>query len=321
MRHSGSHDFLRINRDEYVDPVWRALRATLHLAGKAQAYSNRADEFLRDLRAHKLFVEDQDRYWRLHPRLRARAGTPVLGDYISTQIGQHRVTVFASDLRLNNDGPTMPAARLLTQLLAEAQPRLVLYVGLGGGMTATHQAGDVAVASRARYNLRGDLEGSVVNNQTYGGAWAAPGPIFDDIRFAPLREPALMPASPHYEQIPNPQPAQHQPIVRLENLPIMTAPRLTEDFFDIPTPDVGEPSYWGDVACAVDMDAAPVAAACGVAVPCALVVGHATPPIKRLRYDFDGSLRRGWAEHMFNSFAVEAANNAAIVVARIIDRT
>lgn len=93
------NDFLRIG-DDYIDPVWRSLLLALDVKEKAKPYSNRADEFLNDLRAHKLFVEDKDRYWRLHPRLRVRAGSgePLLGESVSTQIGKHRVTLFASDV-------------------------------------------------------------------------------------------------------------------------------------------------------------------------------------------------------------------------------
>jgi hypothetical protein len=98
-------------------------------------------------------------------------------------------------------------------------------------------------------------------------------------------------------------------------LPVLTSPRITDDFFSIASPDPGA-SYWGDVACAVDMDATTVAAACGSSIQCALVVGHATPAIKRLQAD----LRQGWAEHMFKHFAEHAAENAAKVAERIVSR-
>jgi hypothetical protein len=309
------NDFKKLNDGSYVDPLWLALRRALNVTARDRPYSNRADTFLSELRAQKLFAEDRDRFWRLHPRLRGR-GEPLLGEHVSVQVNSRQVTLFGSDLRLNTDGPTMPVARLLSQLLSEAQPRLVVHVGLGGGVIADHQGGDVTVASRGRYLLRGELAGSAVNEQTFGGIWSAPAGLFSGINLASLQEPALMPASPHYERIPNPQPAPHTPVIRVEpTLPVLTSPRITDDFFSVASPDTG-PSYWGDIACAVDMDAATVAATCGSTTPCALVVGHATPAIKRLQAD----LRQGWAEHMFDHFAEAAAENAAKVVERIVSR-
>lgn len=316
---AAADEFLPTNSGKFVDPVWQALREVLGLSGSPAAYSHGANEFLAELRAHKLFLEDRDRFWRLHPPLRQRRGAFITGVYHQGTAGGRSAIVFASDLRLNTDGPTMPVVRLLTQLVREAQPRLVVHVGLGAGVRAEHQIGDVVVTNRARFELRGELEGSRLNDQTYGGAWRPAPSLVDGLTFDELREPALLPPSPHYEDIPHPQPPPHRPQVRLENLPVVTRPRVTDTIFDIPSPDAGDPSYWAEAACAVDMDAAPVAAACGELLPCAFVLGLAAPAIRRFEYDYESSLRRAWAEHMVTSFATESARNAAQVVRRIIE--
>ena len=317
---AAADEFLSGDAADPVDPVWLAIRQEFGLSGTAVNYSHGANDFLAELRAHQLFLEDRDRFWRLHPPLRQREGAFIAGRYHAFSLSGRRVIAFASDLRLNTDGPTMPAMRLFTQLVREAQPRLVVYVGLGAGVLPDHQAGDVEVTPSARFELRGELEGSAVNDQTFGGAWQPDSSLFQGLAFEELREPPLLAPSPHYENVPAPQPPAHRPEVRLEKLPVVTRPLVTDTLFDIPSPDPGDRSYWGDVACSVDMNAAAAAAACEKSVPCAIIIGLATPAIRRFENDYEGSLRRAWADVMIDSFAVPAALNAAKATRRVVER-
>jgi hypothetical protein len=212
--------------------------------------------------------------------------------------------------------------RLLPQIVRETEPNLVLYLGVGAGAHPEHQGGDVAVTNKARFKLRGELEGSPLNDQTFGGVWEpAPG-IFQGLAFAELQEPQLLPPSPHYENIPPPQPPKHTPKVRVEALPVITRPLVSDinALFEIPSPNPEDSSYWwGEDGCAVDMDAASVGAVCGERLPCAFVIGIVSPAIHRFKYDFESNLRLAWAKHMIREFATQATINAAQVVRRIIE--
>jgi hypothetical protein len=182
--------------------------------------------------------------------------------------------------------------------------------------------GDVALSVGGLLALRGELEGTPLNNRTYGHAWALGGELVQGLAFSPLQEPELLAPSPHYGNEPPPRPPVHQPQARVERLPVMTRPRVTDDLFDIPSPDPGDRGfYWGETACAVDMDAAAVAAACGEHIRCGLVIGLAVPGIRRFEYDYESSLRRAWAAHFLRSFAADAARNVAVTVRTVIERT
>ncbi len=303
----------------YIDPVWEALRQALGMSGRSQSYSRGSTEFLAELRAHKLHLDERDRYWRLHPRLRTWRGEFFIGRYHRATINGRSVCAFGAELRLNTDGPTMPVLRLLNQLVREAAPRFVLYVGIGGGVRAEHQAGEVVVTGHARFDLRGELESSPINGQTMGGAWTPDPGAFVGLEFAELQEPALLPPSPHYHADDPPQPPPHTPRVRVDPLPVLTRPEIMEPLFDVPSPDPTDRDYRGDIGSAIDMDAAPIGAACGEHLPCAFVIGLASPAIRRFPYDYQGSLRSAWAQHMIELFAAHAARNAAAAARVIIE--
>lgn len=313
-----SDPFVKGADGEYVDPIWRALAETLQL-GAPTPHLEGATEYLAELRAHAMYLESRDRFWRLHPSLRQRNGAPVIGTSHRQTVGGKPVLAYCSDLRLNTDGPTTPVMRAVATLVQQTRPRLVIFVGLGGGVTEGHRAGDVAVTASARLALRGELEGVSENGQTFGGLWSPTPEHFKNLEFDKLREPALVAPSPHYAPSTAPEPPEYRPRVRLESLPVLTRPMITETTFDIPSPDSKDRSYWGDEACAIDMDAAPVVRACGTKVPCAVVIGLATPAIVRFKFDYESSLRRAWMEHFIATFAPAAARNAAETVRRIIE--
>lgn len=305
----------------YENVVLRSLRTELSVSGSAISHSGLANDVLPDLRMHKLFLEDRDRFWRLHPPLNQRGGAFVTGAFQQVTVSGRNVLLFSSDLRLNTDGPSMPVLRLAANLLQQVKPSLVLFAGLGAGVLPEHQVGDVALSASGTLALRGELEGTSLNDRTYGNAWTPDSALVEGLVFAPLQEPGLLAPSPHYGNEPASRPPVHQPQARVERLPVMTRPRVTDDLFEIPSPYATDQGlYWGDKACAVDMDAAAVAAACGEYIRCGLVIGLAVPGIRRFEYDYESSLRRAWAEHFLHSFADDAARNVALVVRRLIER-
>lgn len=316
-----THDFLASTTAQrrFVDPIWEAVRSVLGATGRPQPYLQGA-QFLAELRAHANFLESKDRFFRLWPRLRDSVGVPASGVFQTAKVGTKTVCLLSCDLRLGTDGPTTPVLRLLPLAVDEARPKLVVHVGLGCGTRTEHQAGDVVVSNLAQFFLRGELQGLAINGGTFGGAWTPNAATLGTQTFAQLQEPALLPPSPHYENAPRPQPAAHVPTMRIEHLPVLTRPLITDLAFDVASPAAGDASYWGDAGCAVDMDAAATAAACGANRACAMVIGLSSPAILRLPVDYESSLRRAWCETMIDLFATAAAANAAQVVRRIIER-
>jgi nucleoside phosphorylase len=139
------------------------------------------------------------------------------------------------------------------------------------------------------------------------------------LTFPALREPALIPPSPNYPAPAGgwPQPAEHTPTVRIESQPLATAPALTRHTFRLASFDEGARDYLGDEACAVDMDAAPVAHVCQGRVPFGLVTGVAVPALRDFRDDYEDALRYAWRDVFFEGFGERAAVNVAAVAERI----
>jgi hypothetical protein len=288
-------------------------------------YRREIYRLLGDLQAYHAFQARLRRPARLRPAL---GGDPALGDYVLTRLdpppgappaengGGNTVLLLNSRVRLNTGGTSLPVLRMLSQILDEAGPKLVLSVGFGGGVTADDRAGDVIVTSKARYRLRGELRGYAGNGQTFGGRWAPEATWFDALNFEPLAEPALIAPTVHHAEAPAPPPAL-APLLAIDRRPVLTAPLLYDHGFALGAPTVGSANYLGRDGCAADMDAAPVAQACDEhpqKPPCGFVVGILLPLLATLEEDHDSALRKAWMYHFATTFAERVAQNAAGVV-------
>jgi hypothetical protein len=81
-----------------------------------------------------------------------------LGSYYPTRIGSKSVVCFKCELHLNQDGvptgagtATLPVARLIEQLYAEVQPKLVITVGTAGGTLPNAELGDVMITRAVKF--------------------------------------------------------------------------------------------------------------------------------------------------------------------------
>ncbi|MGH3823647.1 MAG: hypothetical protein ACRDRA_12590 [Pseudonocardiaceae bacterium] len=299
------------------DPLWAALDEALSI-GNGSPYKRGFNTVLPALQLRQLVLEDRDAPFRIQPQMNRRWGT-FHGALDGT------VSVFRSDRRLNTDGPAMPVLDMLAQILAERRPRLVISVGLGGGVRPEHQVGDVVVTSRARFDLTGELDSYEGNDRTFGTEDAVSEDWFADLRFDELREPALFGSSPAFRMPAAgwPQPPAHRPLIRVDrDHPILTRPALVTNTFN-PAPTRSSPRnpYLGDDAAAVDMDAAAAAKACQDAnVPFVAVVSLVVPALEVMQDDWDRSLRDAWADVFTREYSTAAAANAAAVVRRICER-
>lgn len=306
---------LPLEKDKRIDPVWEALCNIFSAPSKPSGYTRNAARYLTTLRAHKLYQEDRDSFFLLHPETSGRLGRY----FFKGNVNGRKVLVFQSLLRLNTDGPDMPVFGLMKQVIEEVKPRMVVSVGLGAGVLPDHQVGDVVVCAQARLRLNAELETSERNGQESRGIWNPTAEMFAGLQpFAPQQEPQLVAPSPNYDT-PGVaiQPAEHVPQVRIGALPVLTAPRVSEHAFEVGLPtipaDKSELSFLGEQGCATDMDYAPVAQACGTGVPCGAVLGLAVPAIHDISEDNENALRDGWIEFFTRRYARAAAGNAATV--------
>ncbi len=308
------------SRNKNHDYVWEALCKEFgkkfdgpKSQGGPESYARNGDQFLSELWSYKRQQEARDRFFLLHPNTDGR-----LGEFHTLTIGPpgaasaKKVCLFHSALRINTDGPTVPVVRLLKQILTEAQPKLALGVGLGGGVTAVHQVGDVIVANQAEYQLRGELDGSLRNGLSKLSTWQPQAALFSGLTFDKLQEPALVPPSPNYDRPASlPQPPQHQPVVRIADKPVRTCPQLTDNGQMIGIPNGnGKGLDFSGAYSATDMDVASLAEACAEAgvVDFGFLLGLNIPAVNPLS---PAALRDGWIEFFTNRFATAAATNAA----------
>lgn len=75
-----------------------------------------------------------------------------LASYCLTRIGSLQVLAMKSELHLATDADTAPIVQLWQQLLHRTNARLVITTGTAGGIGADTALGDIAIATRAKFN-------------------------------------------------------------------------------------------------------------------------------------------------------------------------
>jgi hypothetical protein len=75
-----------------------------------------------------------------------------LGSYFLTSIAGKTVLCMKSELHFSTDGPKMPIAKLWEQIIAEAQPKLLITTGTAGGIGSQVELGDVLCGVSVRFD-------------------------------------------------------------------------------------------------------------------------------------------------------------------------
>ncbi len=101
-----------------------------------------------------------------------RRGAPALeskrlGSYFPTTIVGKSVLCMKSELHLSQDGPNMPVAKLWAQIIAEAQPRLIITTGTAGGIGSKVELGDVVTAQAVRFDCQKTFKSKPFHNSIY----------------------------------------------------------------------------------------------------------------------------------------------------------
>ena len=123
-----------------------------------------------------------------------RSGAPAkkakrLGSYVVTRIGTKKVLCFKSELHLNQDGirsketpgtSTLPVKDLLSQIVDEAKPDVLITAGTAGGVFTDQDLGDVVVTRAAKFRLQDEFKNEPFNNKKYESHWQIPTKHFAD---------------------------------------------------------------------------------------------------------------------------------------------
>jgi Phosphorylase superfamily len=99
-----------------------------------------------------------------------RSGCPALlakrlGTYWTTTIGGRTVAVFKSDSHMSQDGPQLPNIDVWSQIISEAQPKLVITTGTAGGIGKEFEVGDVIVSPIVRFDCNSKFKNTKINGQ------------------------------------------------------------------------------------------------------------------------------------------------------------
>jgi nucleoside phosphorylase len=90
-----------------------------------------------------------------------------LGSYFLTTIAGKKVLCMKSELHLSQDGPKMPIAKLWAQIIAEAQPKLIITTGTAGGIGSAVVLGDVLSAKSVRFDCLKAFKSQPFHNSIY----------------------------------------------------------------------------------------------------------------------------------------------------------
>jgi hypothetical protein len=90
-----------------------------------------------------------------------------LASYFLTSIAGKRVLCMKSELHLSQDGPKMPIAKLWAQIIAEANPKLIITTGTAGGIGAAIELGDVLCAQSVRFDCLKQFKSQPFHDSIY----------------------------------------------------------------------------------------------------------------------------------------------------------
>jgi hypothetical protein len=225
--------------------------------------------------AHR-FHEDYDS--------KLRRGSPAavagrLGSYMPVTIGTQKVLCIKSELHMNQDGitnkdkpgtATLPVKDFFKQIIAEAQPKLVLTVGTAGSTFVDFALGDVVVTRAARFRCQREFRNEPFNETTYKSDWQIPTgrleaaeELMQDVA-EQLLEPPVGPPTKRYDfKGPLIETPANQPAIRLDGRDMPDFhPILTTDYFEYGTSsnhleEVGAGVEMGDAALGLACDELP----------------------------------------------------------------
>jgi hypothetical protein len=194
------------------------------------------------------------RMWASYlPKLRRNA--PALqANRLGSYFMNATVLCFKCELHLNRDWvsvdhPTIPVADLLTQIISEVEPKMVITTGTAGGTDDRTELGDVMVTRAATFRLTREFKNAPFDNKVVKCSTLEP---FSPKAFEHAQGLILA----HYDKLDQTL-AKRPPKIWIEGFhdefPAFD-PILTTDKFEYGTTKVGKfPNYLGSEGCGVEM--------------------------------------------------------------------
>lgn len=254
-----------------------------------------------------------------------------LGSYMLTSIGGKSVLCMKSELHLNQDGiatgdgtATLPVQDLFAQIIAEAQPKLIITTGTAGGVYAEHELGDVVVTRAAKFRAHKEFRNEPWAHQTFTSDWELNLDHFDEaagllaLNADKLVEPAFAPPTTMYDLPGGALPGhKNKPDIKLDGRDFPAFhPILTTDFFEFGT----STNHLETQGCGVEMGDA----ALGLAVedladpPRWLVVRNLSDPRINGELPTDPDVQAMWAVFYYDNYGYWTTVSSAIACWAVI---
>ena len=248
---------------------------------KWQDYYRNSHTIFRELFVQKQLQRDRMDYLSPEGLLNGQK----LGCYRVTTIGDKKVVLLYSTLSIRTDGATLPMERMVSQVLSEVNPKLVLSVGTAAGVDEKVGLGSVVVANSARFLLGNEFGGYPLNGEVFGTKWETP-IMYKEAAEKKMTEvewpEVLAPSVTYLDNMPGTplKPPAQKPKIHMVGQPFITAPRrISTGFFYIKLFEIGTTeNNLNLLGCAVDTHDAVTARQCQMkGVNCAFVRAISVP--------------------------------------------
>jgi uncharacterized protein YjbI with pentapeptide repeats len=93
------------------------------------------------------------------------ASTRLLGHYFPILVQGKKVLLFKSELHLIQDGPQLPMADLVKQIMQETKAKLIITMGTAGAIGHGFRVGDVVISSNAIFDSRNSYSNAILDSR------------------------------------------------------------------------------------------------------------------------------------------------------------
>lgn len=220
-----------------------------------------------------------------------------------------------SDMHLSTDESTVPLQRLVTQLIEECRPDLLLTIGTAGGTKLTDTLGSVVAANTAKFDLTGNLSSRDFNHKSFGNDWTPEATSLASIEPLLLEIPAMRPVLKRLvEQMKDCEKPDACTLEALENaaldgrhpnVRVSQEEVLTDNGYDIADTSGNFARY----AC-LEMDDAIIAMACSAKKQRFGILRNISDPI--MNAGLPQAVQKSWSYMVYSTFGLYTSYNGAL---------
>ena len=238
------------------------------------------------------------------------------GRFRIVTINAKKVLLFKSDMHISTDSVKIPLINLVSQIIADAKPSLILTIGTAGGTRNQDDLGTVSITNAAHFLLDGEYKTKTFNNKTYSSSWkttAAKLAVVDKL----LMETPVVTA--HLQELlakMNTKEKSNLTLAQVENkeikpgaippkLNILATPVLTTNGYGVGNTGGNYKDY-----AAVEMDDAVVAMQASVAGTVFGVLRNISDPVQNAA--LAEKIQQSWAGSIYNAYGFYSSFNGAL---------